>query len=101
MYKSVPLSILTDVEDAVVPGKFELSQNYPNPFNPTTSISYSIPARSDVSIKVYNNIGQLVTTLVNELMKLEVIKLIGMLQVLHLVCISILSMLVISHLLKK
>jgi hypothetical protein len=65
MYKSVPLSILTDVEDAVIPGNFELSQNYPNPFNPTTSISYSIPARSDVSIKVYNNIGQLVTTLVN------------------------------------
>ena len=33
------------VEDVVVPGKFELTQNYPNPFNPTTSISFSIPAK--------------------------------------------------------
>ncbi len=52
-------------EDAVLPGKFELAQNYPNPFNPSTTIAYSIPARSDVNIKVYNNLGQLVATLFN------------------------------------
>ncbi len=59
------LTTITGVEDATLPGTFALEQNYPNPFNPTTSISYSIPAKSDVSIKVFNNIGQLVTTLVN------------------------------------
>jgi len=65
LYAPLDLNLITDVEDAVVPGEFELTQNYPNPFNPTTSISYSLPAKSDVLIKVYNNIGQLVTTLVS------------------------------------
>jgi len=67
MYMEVDVNeLLVGVEeDAVLPGKFELAQNYPNPFNPSTTIAYSIPARSDVSIKVYNNLGQLVTTLFN------------------------------------
>jgi photosystem II stability/assembly factor-like uncharacterized protein len=50
-----------------VPEKFNLSQNYPNPFNPSTSISYSIPSSSLVSIKVYDVIGNEVATLVNEI----------------------------------
>ncbi|MBK7107051.1 MAG: T9SS type A sorting domain-containing protein [Ignavibacteriae bacterium] len=65
LYKAVPVAdLLTAVED-FVPAQLELNQNYPNPFNPTTSISYSLLSKSDVSLKVYNNIGQLVTTLVN------------------------------------
>lgn len=45
---------------------YELSQNYPNPFNPVTKIRFSIPASSQVILKVYDNIGKEVATLVNE-----------------------------------
>ena len=52
-----------------IPNKFELFQNYPNPFNPSTIIKYSIAKDNNVSLKVYNVLGQLVTTLVNEFQK--------------------------------
>ncbi len=52
--------------DVSAPNKFTLYQNYPNPFNPTTTIEFSIPERSNVTISVFNALGELVTTLVNE-----------------------------------
>lgn len=47
--------------------EFSLSQNYPNPFNPITSISFSIPDRQSVSIKIYDVLGSEIITLFDEM----------------------------------
>jgi hypothetical protein len=60
------VSVEIDETKNTVPTEFALSQNYPNPFNPTTSIEFSIPFNSNVSLIIYNLLGQAVTTLVNE-----------------------------------
>ncbi len=58
---------LTDVEKVeIVPGKFQLLQNYPNPFNPSTIIKYNIPASASVELKIYNSLGQELSSLVNK-----------------------------------
>jgi len=53
----------TNVYDNQKKLRYELYNNYPNPFNPTTTISYTIPTSGNLSVKVYNSLGQEVTTL--------------------------------------
>jgi hypothetical protein len=55
--------LFTDIKSDT---KLKLGDNYPNPFNPSTRISYSIPQESFVSLKIYDNIGREIATLVND-----------------------------------
>ena len=53
-------------ENDNIPTEFILSQNYPNPLNPSTRIKYSIPKLSQVSLKIFNTLGEELEILVNE-----------------------------------
>lgn len=61
-------SVSTSVEklNRTIPSEIYLSQNYPNPFNPETTISYKLQAASNVSLKIYDVLGNEIATLVNE-----------------------------------
>ena len=52
----VPIGIAD--EGAAIPESYSLAQNYPNPFNPVTVIKYALPIRSEVSLIIYNLLGQ-------------------------------------------
>lgn len=58
---------VTDAEDeSINPSSFALLQNYPNPFNPATIISWEMPVSGFTTLKVYDVLGNEITTLVNE-----------------------------------
>jgi len=80
-YDNLIITGVNDNNDRIIPDKFKLYQNYPNPFNPTTVIKYSIPsletqdletpptsrgASQLVSLIIYDILGRVVATLVNE-----------------------------------
>ena len=52
-----------EVASSLLPTHFRLGQNYPNPFNPSTTISFDLPTRNAVSLKVYDILGKEVMTL--------------------------------------
>ena len=54
------------VADDALPSDYELSQNYPNPFNPSTEIKFSVAHSQAVTLQVFNIQGQLVKTLLDE-----------------------------------
>ena len=59
-------SVATNVaEQDNTPNKFVLRQNYPNPFNPSTTISFDLPSRSLVSLKVFDILGREVSTIIS------------------------------------
>lgn len=53
-------------DESRIPDQFVLDQNYPNPFNPATTIKFGLPAKSNVVIKIFNILGQEVTTLTSK-----------------------------------
>jgi len=65
-YKLTRIDTTVGIKDFSVPTKYTLNQNYPNPFNPSTTIKYEIPELSFVTLKVYDVLGDEITTLINE-----------------------------------
>ena len=53
-------------DNSLVPAEYSLYQNYPNPFNPSTTIRFAIPKASNVSLTVYNVLGQKIDALLNK-----------------------------------
>jgi hypothetical protein len=62
------ISTLTGIQklSAEIPIVYSLAQNYPNPFNPMTTISFSLPSKSFVSLKVFDVIGREVAMLMSQ-----------------------------------
>jgi hypothetical protein len=56
-------------EQQIIPDEISLEQNFPNPFNPSTTINYQLSEKNHVSLKVYDILGNLVTTLVDQEME--------------------------------
>jgi hypothetical protein len=60
------LVVSVEKTTAVVPAHFALEQNYPNPFNPSTQIKFLLPARSNVTLTVFDALGRNIRTLLNQ-----------------------------------
>ena len=58
--------ILTTNNEPQIANAFTIEQNYPNPFNPTTMIKFDLPKTSEVTLKIFNILGEEVVTLVSD-----------------------------------
>jgi hypothetical protein len=59
--------IITGIEQIIgVPGSYALYQNYPNPFNPTTKIKFDLPTTTEITLKIFNILGEEVTTIISD-----------------------------------
>ena len=70
VYNYFKLYIGTDdyvktIKELAVPGEYKLYQNYPNPFNPSTVIRFSVPEAAEVTINIFNILGEKLSTLLN------------------------------------
>jgi len=66
LYKTSIGTVVGIDDENIKPDNFQLFQNYPNPFNPNTVISYQLPVTGNVTLKVFDILGNEVATLVNE-----------------------------------
>jgi hypothetical protein len=64
----IEFEVIVGIDDgtSALAKEFVLYQNYPNPFNPATTISFALPSAREVSVKIFNLLGQEVATVVNE-----------------------------------
>jgi hypothetical protein len=65
MYTLITPTFAEDKSNSL-PTCFTLEQNYPNPFNPSTKISYQLPVRGNVTLRVFNSLGEEIRTLIDE-----------------------------------
>ena len=60
-----PVGVQFESNEEIIPRDFALRQNYPNPFNLSTNITFSLPHSEDITVKVYNILGQEIATLMS------------------------------------
>jgi hypothetical protein len=59
------LPMMTSIDDDLTPNRFFVANNFPNPFNASTTIQYSLPIDADITIEIYNLLGQKIDVLYN------------------------------------